>query len=167
VTGLPNPARAVPPDGRERVQVYLSAGQIFASAEPCEITTILGSCVGVLLIDSFRRSGGASHYLLPFDSRGSGVASARFGDTAISQLLDRMLSLGSRRGDLVAKVFGGASTLAPLRAEAQTLGSKNVDVARRRLEEESIPIVAEDVGGHSGRKVVLLTDVGHVWVKKL
>lgn len=78
-----------------------------------------------------------------------------------------MLSLGSRKGDLVAKVFGGASTLTPVRPEAPTLGSKNVDVARRHLHEASIPVVAEDVGGYSGRKVVFLTDQGHVWVKKL
>jgi len=155
-----------PPRDIARIQVYLSAGQIYASRAPCELTTILGSCVGVLLIDEAAQIGGASHYVLPFESQGT-RASARFGDAAISQLVARMLSLGSRRSDLVAKVFGGASMLAPARSDVPTIGAKNVEVARRRLEDESIPIVAEDVGGCSGRKVVFLTDRGQVWIKDL
>jgi chemotaxis protein CheD len=155
-----------PPRDATRICVYLSAGQIFASDVPCEVTTILGSCVGVLLIDQAAHIGGASHYVLPFESHGRS-ANARFGNVAISQLVARMLSLGSRRRDLVAKVFGGASMLASARTDGPTIGTKNVEVARHRLEEESIPIVAEDIGGCAGRKVVFLTDRGQVWVKSL
>jgi chemotaxis protein CheD len=151
----------------ERVQVYLHAGQVFASATPCEITTVLGSCVGVLLVDGVRRVGGASHYLLPFDAGGP-TATARFGTVAISMLVEQMLALGCRRRDLVAKVFGGAATLTGTdRALGPTLGDKNIEVAQRRLDEEDIPIVAQDVGGRVGRKVVFFTDEGHVWIKKL
>ncbi|MGH7437296.1 MAG: chemotaxis protein CheD [Polyangiaceae bacterium] len=153
--------------GIERVQVYLHAGQVFASSTPCEVTTVLGSCVAVLLVDGVRRIGGASHYLLPFDAGGS-LATARFGTVAISMLVEQMLALGSRRRDLVAKVFGGAATLRggdPGRGP--TLGEKNIEVAQRRLDEEDIPVVAQDVGGSVGRKVVFFTDEGHVWIKKL
>lgn len=157
---------SMPPRGEERVQVYLHAGQVFASSTPCEITTVLGSCVGLLLVDPVRRFGGASHYLLPFEGHGQ-TATPRFGSTAISLLLGRMLALGSRKQDLVAKIFGGASTLTADTAPGPTLGAKNVELARRRLEQEHIPIVAEDVGGHGGRKIIFLCDEGHVWVKRL
>jgi len=151
----------------ERVQVYLHAGQVFASATPCEVTTVLGSCVAVLLVDGVRRIGGASHYLLPFDAGGS-LATARFGTVAISMLVEQMLALGSRRRDLVAKVFGGAATLrSGDGSRGPTLGEKNIEVAQRRLDEEDIPVVAQDVGGIVGRKVVFFTDEGHVWIKKL
>jgi chemotaxis protein CheD len=151
----------------ERVQVYLHAGQVFASAQPCEITTVLGSCVAVLLVDGVRRIGGASHYLLPFDAGGA-LATARFGTVAISMLVEQMLTQGSRRRDLVAKVFGGAATLrVGERNHGPTLGEKNIEVAQRRLDEEDIPIVAQDVGGSVGRKVVFFSDEGHVWIKKL
>jgi chemotaxis protein CheD len=155
---------SMPPRGEDRARVYLHAGQVFASAEPCEVSTVLGSCVGVVLVDPVRFVGGASHYLLPFDDQGR---SARFGNGAITELLARMLALGSRKRDLEAKVFGGASMLSQTRPEVQTLGSKNVEVARQRLSAESIPVVAEDVGGYVGRKLVFLTDLGHIWVKKL
>jgi chemotaxis protein CheD len=160
----PTTTGSIPPQGDDRVRVYLHAGKVFASPEPCEVSTVLGSCVAVVLVDPVRRVGGATHYLLPFDDHGR---SARFGNGAITELLARMLALGSRKADLEAKVFGGASMLSHARADVQTLGSKNVEVARRRLGTEGIPIAAEDVGGYAGRKLVFLTDLGHIWVKKL
>jgi chemotaxis protein CheD len=161
----PSPKHEMPPR-EERVHVYLHPGQVFASSSPCEVTTVLGSCVSVLLFDGVRRIGGASHYLLPYEARGD-ASTPRFGNAAITLLLGKMMELGSRKRDLIAKVFGGASTLASARGQALTLGEKNVEVARRRLEQDGIPIAAQDVGGTGGRKIVFLTDEGHVWLKKL
>jgi chemotaxis receptor (MCP) glutamine deamidase CheD len=62
---------------------------------------------------------------------------------------------------------GGCTRFCDLAGVTTVGGTKNVDVACRGLAEEGIPIVAEDVGGYAGRKLVFLTDEGHVWVKKL
>jgi chemotaxis protein CheD len=148
----------IPPS---RISAYLHAGQVFAYAEPCEVTTVLGSCVAVLLFDPVRCAGGASHYLLPY---ADGEPSLRYGNVAIAALLTRMLSLGCRQRNLLAKVFGGASMLAK---GTVPLGTKNVEIARRTLTRENIPIVAEDVGSDRGRKLVFHTDEGFVWVKRL
>jgi chemotaxis protein CheD len=150
----------------ERLRVYLHPGQVFASRAPCEVTTVLGSCVGVVLVDEARRAGGACHFLLPFEGRGD-AGGARFGETAITILLDKMQELGSAKRDLIAKVFGGASMLAASRSPQGTLGEKNVEVALARLAREGIPVVASEVGGANGRKVVFFTDEGHVWVKSI
>lgn len=167
MTGIDVFAETLPPrDDVPRTRVYLHAGQLFASSEPAEVSVILGSCVSVLLVDPVRRAGGASHYLLPFDGVGR-PRSPRYGNAAIAELIARMLALGSRRHDLEAKVFGGASILSHVRPNGHSLGSQNVDVARLVLVEEGIPIVGEDVGGYTGRKIVFLTDQVHVWVKKL
>ncbi len=149
-----------------RVKVYLHAGQLFAASDPCEITTILGSCVAVCLFDPSRRLGGANHYLLPIRP-GAAHASPRFGNVAIAELLERLVGLGSRKRDLGAKVFGGATLTGGARAVAGGLGAKNVELARDVLAREGLPIIAEDVGGERGRKIVLRTDDGIVWVKKL
>jgi len=146
--------------------VYLHAGQVFASGDPCSLCTIVGSCVAVFLVDVEGGVGGACHYLLPCQARGQ-VASARFGDVAIGEALSRVLDLGGRRDRLCAKVFGGASLLLGPRGPAPSLGAKNVEVARRVLEAEAIPVVGEDVGGVTGRKLVFEPTAGHVWVKRL
>ena len=66
-----------------------------------------------------------------------------------------------------AKVFGGACVLEAFREDRNDLGAKNVEAARHFLEAESIPIIAEDVGGRAGRKLVFHTEDGRASVRKL
>jgi chemotaxis protein CheD len=124
---------------------------------------VLGSCVAVVLLDVGQRSGGATHFLLPFE----GGLSPRFANGAITELLRQMTALGSQKSTLVAKIFGGSRMLGQQRSDAKSLGTQNVDAARQRLAHECIPTVAEDVGGDAGRKLVVVTDLGSVWVKRL
>jgi chemotaxis protein CheD len=156
--GAPSPSRM------PRRVVYLHPGFVYASLEPTEATTILGSCVAVCLWDSRRRIGGANHFLLPRGGRGA-LASARFGDVAIRGLVDELGQLGSQAGDLQAKVFGGAAVIEAFRGRDNHLGAQNVELARSVLSELGIPIVALDVEGHRGRKVIFHTDSGIALVK--
>lgn len=150
----------------ERLAIYLQPGQLHVSKEPCAVTTILGSCVAVCLIDTVRKIGGINHFLLPYGEGGKS-SSVRFGDLAIRSLLQQIFGFGGHRGDLQAKVFGGACVLDhPPKAEVH-LGMKNVMAAEKLLTEENIPIVAKDVGGQRGRKLIFHTDDGAAWVKTL
>lgn len=130
------------------------------------MTTILGSCVSVCLWDPERKIGGINHYLLPNFSA-TGVASPRFGDIAIKELIEKLLALGARKLRLRSKIFGGACVLAAFQDRQDHLGGKNIRVARTRLEEEGIPLISHDVGGRRGRKLIFHTDDGAVWVREL
>jgi chemotaxis protein CheD len=147
-----------------RKKVYLHAGQLCAYAEPSEITTILGSCIAVCVFDPIRRAGGMNHYVLPM--RAGEHASPRFGNVAIKMLVDRLANLGSHRRDLQAKLFGGAAMVGAART-SPGLGDQNIALAREMLTRERIPIVAEDVGGDRGRKLLFRSDDGVALVKKL
>jgi chemotaxis protein CheD len=83
----------------------------------------------------------------------------------MSLLITRVLELGGRRSRLLAKVFGGACVLEAFRADGESLGARNVEVARERLRERGIPVVGEDVGGDHGRKVVFHVRTGGAWVR--
>ncbi len=149
---------------------YVHPGHLHAAAGPCTITMILGSCVSVCLYDPVRRVGGANHFLLPTPT-GREIASTRFGDTAMRQLLARVIALGAMRSDLEARVFGGACVLdvAP-RARGtglDQLGQRNVELARRILRYEAIPIRHEDVGGRRGRKLTFRIEDGSTHVTLL
>ena len=50
---------------------------------------------------------------------------------------------------------------------ATHLGQKNVEVARQILIAEGIPVVAEDVDGERGRKLIFQTHDGAAWVRSL
>jgi hypothetical protein len=76
---------------------FLHAGQVFVSAEGKSIVMILGSCVGICIWDPAKGVGGATHFLLP-SWDGKGVKSARYGDVAVSVLLQKLLEAGAERG---------------------------------------------------------------------
>ena len=145
---------------------YVHVGQLFTSPKACTVTTILGSCVSVCLWDPTTGAGGLNHFLLP-QCVENGISSPRFGNVAIHRLLDELAGLGSPRARLKAKVFGGASVIDAFQSANESLGMKNVDLARRLLADAGIPIIAEDVGGAQGRKLVFQTGDGAAWVRKI
>jgi len=143
---------------------YLHPGEIHASGHPTRVTTILGSCVAVCLIDPRRHVAGLNHFLLPHAPTAS-HGSVRYGDVAIDVLVRRLLALGATRDGLIAKLFGGANVLHAFTDEARHIGAANVELARTMLERHGIPLVAEDVGGTRGRKVVFSVPDGAAWIK--
>jgi chemotaxis protein CheD len=162
-----DPARAVNGISTNgRAGFYLHPGRIFAASEPHQVTTILGSCVAVCLWDPLRCVGGVSHYQLPAWV-GSGQSSPKFGNVAVAQLIAQVLDLGAAKQNLQAKIFGGACVIEAFRRIDGHLGSMNVKVALRMLANAGIALVAEDVGGQRGRKLVFHTDDGAAWVKTL
>jgi chemotaxis protein CheD len=144
---------------------YLMAGSLFASRDPHRITTVLGSCVSVCLWDSVLRVGGMNHFMLPFWN-GEGLASPKYGNIAITKLVERLMSIGAERRNLKAKVFGGGVVL-NVTNPFMNIGERNVQLAEDMLRNEAIPIVSADTGGTVGRKLIFDTGSGMVLVKKL
>ena len=149
---------------------FLHAGRVFVSAERQSVVLILGSCVAVCIWDPANGIGGATHYLLP-SWDGKGVQSPRYGDVAVSVLLQKLLEAGADRGQLRAKVFGGGCLFDSMRESAskkeQHLGSRNVEVALDMLMKARIPVISSDVGTYRGQRVVFHTDSGESLVKSL
>jgi chemotaxis protein CheD len=146
--------------------VYLNAGHLYVSATPARITTILGSCVAMCVWDAMTGIGGMNHYMLPQDF-GINCDTPRYARTAIEQLFAQLAAAGASRSRLQSKLFGGACVMASFQSGGLDLGSRNVDVAREYLAAARIPIVAEDVGGTHGRKLVFRTDTGLAMVRKV
>ena len=158
------------PSGRaalgERQRAYLLPGQLHASANPCQIRTILGSCVAICLWESRQRIGGMNHFLLPASSAGH-PASTRFADVATRTLLEALQSLGCRPAQLEAKIFGGASMFQRTDRARMCLGSQNVAAALELMKNAGIPVVVRETGGTHGRKIMLNTDDGVVWCQRI
>ena len=151
-----------PEEAPQLKEIYLHPGQTFVTKEPSCISMILGSCVGVCLFGRRRKMGGATHYMLPkWD--GTGEASSRYGDVALHSLIEQFQSHGSSLRDIQAMVFGGASMFQAFRAGSGTnVGKRNADMAEEILSQYSIAIVRKSLGGESGRKLKMRTDIGTV-----
>ena len=91
---------------------FLYPGALYAQKGECVVSTILGSCVSVCLWDPLLKIGGINHYMLALWN-GEGLPSPKYGNIAITKLIEKMLSLGRRKGDLKAMVFGGGEVLEP------------------------------------------------------
>lgn len=150
----------------ERQRAYLLPGQLHASAEPCQIKTILGSCVAICLWDKRRSAGGMNHFLLPASREGQ-AASLRFADEATKVLLEQLRSLGCRAPNLRAKIFGGAALFQLRDRYATSLGAKNVAAALDLMKSAGIPVIAQETGGAMGRKLIFNTDDGVAWSQKI
>jgi len=153
--------------GTETVQIdyYLYPGQIFAQKDMCMVTTVLGSCISVCLWDPVLNTGGINHYMLPLWN-GEGLPSPKYGSVAIPKLIGKMLSMGSKKENLKAKVFGGGSVI-QTSSGLLNVGERNIMLAEDMLADENIPIISKDVGGNRGRKLIFCTGTGVVLMRKI
>ena len=126
-----------------RQSAYLLPGQLHASAQPCQIRTILGSCVSICLWDQRQRIGGMNHFLLPASREGE-AASLRFADVATEVLLKKLLRLDCRPQNLQAKIFGGSSMFQSQNRYAVSLGARNVAAAVDLLSNSGIATRSSD-----------------------
>ena len=151
-------------DSKEKVgSHFLFPSNLYVSKEPFAIQTILGSCIAVCLHDPTLKYGGMNHYMVPLWN-GQGLESPRCGNIAIDMLIRKMIQLGSHKENLIAKVFGGASTLA-MPNTAFSIGEGNIEIAQAMFDTYRIRIVATNVGGIQGRKIVFNTATGLVMMK--
>jgi chemotaxis protein CheD len=119
-------------------------------------TTGLGSCVGVVMYDQARELAGMVHIMLPDSSlsRAEPLNKAKFADTAIKELLNALIKKGARQSGLRAKIAGGAQMFQfSGSSDMMRIGPRNVEAVLQELKELRIPVIAQDVGGNSGRTI--------------
>jgi chemotaxis protein CheD len=152
-----------PPAG---ATTFVHTGEVTVASSSALMSTVLGSCVSVCLWDPTTGAGGMNHFLLP-DQVSNGLSTTRYGNVAMTTLLSKLDRIGTPATGLQAKIFGGASVLDNGVAPREALGGRNIELARVLLRLAGIPIVAEDVGGTRGRKLIFRTGDGAAWVRKL
>ena len=143
---------------------YLYPGTLFVHRHPHRITTVLGSCVSVCLWNQASQLGGINHYLLPLWN-GEGLPTPKYGNVAITKLIEKVKALSNPGDKLVAKVFGGASMWEKTEG-LLAVGQRNIEFAIETLESYGIPIVGSDLGGHQGRKVIFSSGEGTVLMRR-
>ncbi|MBB6443866.1 chemotaxis protein CheD [Bacillus benzoevorans] len=121
-------------------------------------TSGLGSCVGVVIYDKSRELGGLAHVMLPDSSLSKNSTSAlnlaKFADTAVKELVLRLLQQGARKEVLKAKIAGGAQMFQfTSNSDMMRIGPRNVEAVKKQLLSLRISLVGEDTGGNSGRTI--------------
>jgi chemotaxis protein CheD len=163
--------------------VYLPAGHFHFGAGRVRVHTLLGTCVAIALWNPARKIGGLCHYLLPSRRPGppEDAPPGLYADEVMG-LFDRALTQsGTQAADYVVKIIGGGNMFpgrllrggcrgdkctAAQMAACQSVGCKNISVARTLLGARGFVIAAEDIGGRGSRQVVLDLSCGDLWIKR-
>ena len=138
--------------------------------DPDILTTLgLGSCVGIALYDATAKIGGLAHIMLPDSTQIKNNSNvAKFADTAIEALINKLVEQGARKSRLVAKIAGGAHMFEFKNMdEMMRIGTRNVNAVIQLLKSNNIPILSQDTGSNYGRTVELYTSTGIFRVKTI
>lgn len=133
-------------------------------------TTGLGSCVGLTLYDSINKTAGMAHIMLPSSSIKSDpdFNHAKYADTAIPMLVNRLVRLGSSVSKMEAKMAGGAQMFNFANSQdTMRIGPRNVESCIRILGQLSIPVKAQDTGGNYGRTIEMNCETGILLIRSV
>lgn len=153
--------------------VTIHPGEFYVSDKDELISTVLGSCVAVVLFDSVNMIGGMNHFMLPRRSLSDAKdiikePITRFGDHAIRALIKEMVKQGAEKSNLKAKIFGGSNVFNLEESNTKkNVGDSNVVFAHEYLEWLRIPVVAEDCGGLNSRKIYFSPTTFKVLMKRI
>jgi chemotaxis protein CheD len=150
-------------------RISVGIGQLAISRDPSDILVAygLGSCVGISCYDPEARIAALAHVLLPSSEgrRPDDREPARFADTGIDLLLQRLAEAGAVKRRLVVKVAGGAAVLGAANAEKFKIGVRNAEAITERLKYHGIRVVAADLGGTKGRTMEVHVATGKTFVR--
>lgn len=109
---------------------------------------------------------GMIHCLLPvsrLDAKRAESNPDLFADTGVGGLLDGMFRLGCERSQLVAYLAGASAVMDD--KGFFKIGERNLSVARKVLEKNSITVQAESVGGTDARTMSVQVATGEVRIR--
>ena len=138
--------------------VEISMGGLgFTTPEKTLLQTFVGSCIAVCLYDSSVKIAAMAHIMLPKNNTNdpNPKPEAKFADVAIKIILNKLQENGAKLNRLKVKMAGGANIFQnEEKSNAFNIGARNAVAIKSLLEEQKIPIVAQDIGSTSGRWVV-------------
>jgi len=140
-----------------------------ATADEVLVTVGLGSCVAIMLYDPEARIGGLAHILLPSKALTRQLDNpAKFPQSAVPALLERMVAAGASPRRITARLAGGASMFSQLAPPGTIqMGERNLVATRQALNAQNVPLTGEAVGGDFGRTVRLHCEDGRIDVSSV
>jgi chemotaxis protein CheD len=125
------------------------------------VTSGLGSCVAVAVFEPDGHVGGLLHAMLPEAPDGANKP-GKYVDSGLQTLIEDLESRGVSRDEVRAKLVGGSSMLDI--SVGAAVGERNVEAAKRVLDDMDVPLLASETGGDSGRSVAFCPTTGDVTI---
>jgi chemotaxis protein CheD len=152
------------------VMSSIGLGEFYVSADPHDVLIAfgLGSCLGIGMFDPVTRIGGLIHVVLPEHKVANDPNNAKFVDTGIPLLVDKVIAAGAVQSRLIIRMAGGANMLvSPGLSGTFDIGTRNIAMAHQIFKKMNLKLQKEEVGGQVGRTVRLYIADGRMTVRMM
>lgn len=153
-----------------RNETHVGMADMKVAKAPAILTSLgIGSCVGVILYYARAKIGGLAHIMLPdIELVKNKTNRAKFANTAIPDLLEKLEKLGADKRFIKVKIMGGAHMFGFAKTnKVFNIGARNVEKVKEVLKSLRLRLVAEDVGGSYGRSIYFNLETGEVRVRTI
>ena len=155
-------------------QRHLQPGELLVTQELQWVITLLGSCVAVTMFNARFHLAGICHAMLPRPHHKDAPQSNpnecfRYLSHAIPAMAERFSQIGLQPAEVEVKMFGGGNVInmGGDPHDDHWIGSANVAIAQKLLQSARFRIIAQNVGGTCGCKILFNTGTGEVLHKHL
>jgi chemotaxis protein CheD len=161
------------PNSKEIPVVFVHPGEVCFTRKPIIISTILGSCISVIMYHRKTKYSGFSHCQLPNSNndciKGKCFTDQyKYVDSTIIKMLEKFESMKINRDEIEVKIFGGADVLEFYSDKNRnTIGKQNILSVSELIKANGISITSADIGGNQGRKIFFKTSNGEVYLKRI
>jgi len=147
--------------------IKILPGEFYVTRSNERIETVLGSCIAACVRDPISGIGGMNHFMLPINKNSSSNSELsdanRYGNFAMENLVNAILSQGGKRERLEFKLFGGGRIMSSM----TNIGWYNIGFAFDYIFTEGFKIVSQDIGDVYPRKVMYYPNSGRARVRRL
>jgi chemotaxis protein CheD len=148
-------------------KIYLKPGELHFAITPTIVSTVLGSCISITMHNPEHQLGVICHAVLPEELvQGDPY---RYVDSSVVAMVRMFDRYGIKKKDIEVKLFGGSEMLQQQENSCSglTVGKQNILRALQIIENDKLNLLASDVGGTRGRKLLFHTHTGEVYLQRL
>jgi len=146
--------------------MHLGIGELAIIKSPTIIQTVLGSCVSTIMWVPSHHFSMVSHSIYPSSDRSykTNECDCRYVNSCIERMDKEIRKRGIVQGNVIVKIFGGASQLDNNSAD---IGSFVVSKTVKMLKQYGYTIDVQETGGNQSRKLLFNSSTGDVYIRKM
>jgi chemotaxis protein CheD len=139
---------------------FVNMGDIVIGNGEDRFSTVLGSCIAIMMFDPTQKLGAMAHILLPYRRTSGDDNIGKYADVAIPEMLEQLVNKGCTPRKIWAKLAGGAAMFNA--SSSFLIGERNLAASREVLEKISVPVLATHCGGTKGRRALFYPGSGKI-----
>jgi len=130
----------------------LHPGDVVCAERGHRLETLLGSCVAIILTDPRRTVGAMCHIVHSGPASNAASASGAHADVALATMYGLLRERGLEPTQCEAFVYGGGNMFPDIFMRTH-VGDDNAQWALDALAEDGVPVLLDDVGGNTYRRL--------------